>query len=445
MSMHTPQEWHQHSGFNMTQAQQSHKRAQRQNDTSRRAHDETVAENLGRYNNLQGTLEQKVSDSNRLIDMLQKRAESLENSIQKTKHSLGMLEAAYQAKEPQIQLCLWRMAQREKRPLREQVRDSAETTLEQEKNTLVETQKKLSEAIKRTKANIADLEDKLQDVKHDIDHKIQALGIDETCLRTTMRSHQVAMETSRPGSTMNATMMPGKAANARLSLQETSRNEMNRHQETGRLAQQGTTREEKAKALRDDNQLLIARCQKMAEEAVSKTERFLQERVAENQQMRRRLEADIRDTKGKIEHTKDTMAETKAQIRSLEEPMDNAATCASFRRQRATREHIHDPVSTKIQEHQMSTLRAHQDLVAHHGQEKVNLQDLMERLARLQEDLADKSASQHIDQTCLTHATGHHTLSMPLNYSAKTRMSARRSDIPSMPGSSIPMLPMTAR
>jgi len=446
MSMHTPQEWHNHSGFNMTQAQQSHRRAHRQNDTSRRAHDETVTENMGRYNALQGTLEQKVSDSNRLIDMLQRRADSLQNSIQKTNHSLAQLEAAHQAKDPQIQLCLWRMAQREKRPLREQVRDNAETTLEQEKSTLVDTQKRLSDAIKRTKATITDLEEKLAEVKHDIDHKVQALGIDETCLRTTMRSYQVAAENRTPGSTMNATIPAHKATNARLTLHETTRNEMNRHQEAGRLAQLGSSREEKAKVLRDDNNQLIARCQKAADEAIGKTERFLQERVSENQQMRRRLEADIRDTKAKIDHTKDTMAETKAQIRALEEPMDNAATCASFRRQRATREHIHDPVSTKIQEHQMSTLRAHQDLVSHHAQEKVNLQDLNERLARLQEDIADKTASQHIDQTCLTHATGHHTLSMPLNYSSKTRHSARRSDIGSVAGSTtMPMLPMTAR
>merc|ERR1719464_2043818 len=107
--------------------------------------------------------------------------------------------------------------------------------------------------------------------------------------------------------------------------------------------------------------------------------------------MRRRLEDEIRETKGKIDHTKDTINETRNQIKALEEPMDMTSTCASFRRQRATREHMHDPVSTRIQEHQMSTHRAHQELLAHHAEEKANLQDLNERLERLKDDLRDKT------------------------------------------------------
>jgi len=444
--MHTPHEWHQHTGFNMSQAQHSHKRASRQNDTSRRAHEETVSENLGRYGALQGSLEQKVQDSNRLISNLQHRADSLQNSIQKTTHSLAQLEAAYQAKEPQIQLCLWRMAQREKRPLREQVRDNAEITLESEKATLIETQKKLSEAIKRTKGTITDLEDKLAEVRHDIDHKVQAVGIDETCLRTAQRSYQTVVENVLPGTSTGAGHTGSlKGTNARISLQETTRNEMNRHQEAARLGHSGVAREEKAKGLRDDNSMLIARCQKAADEAAAKTGRFLQDRISDNQQMRRKLEGEIRETKAKIDHTRDTINETRNQIKALEEPMDMTTTCASFRRQRATREHIHDPVSTKIQEHQMTVHRAHQDLIGHHASEKTNLQDLNERMNRLKEDLRDKTSAQHIDSNCLSHQAQHHNLTMPFTYSSKSRHSGRRSDVTSLAGSAMPVLPMTAR
>eukprot|EP00421_Protoceratium_reticulatum_P047160 CAMPEP_0168452122 /NCGR_PEP_ID=MMETSP0228-20121227/48985_1 /TAXON_ID=133427 /ORGANISM="Protoceratium reticulatum, Strain CCCM 535 (=CCMP 1889)" /LENGTH=453 /DNA_ID=CAMNT_0008466753 /DNA_START=10 /DNA_END=1369 /DNA_ORIENTATION=- len=426
MSMHTVNEWHQHAGNNMTQAGQSHRRAHRQNEASRRAHDETVHENLGRYGALQGSLEQKVADSNRLVDNLQRRAESLQNSIAKTNQSLAQLEQAHQAKEPQIQLCLWRMAQREKRPLREQVRDNAEVTLENEKSTLVETQRLLADQIKRTKACVKDLEDKLEEVRHDIDHKVQALGIDETCLRTANRSYQSMLETSRPSSVPPGGLPSHKGASARLTLQETSRNEMTRHQDAARLAHSGGSKEERAKALRDENQQLIGRCQKAADEAQAKTERFLQDRVNENQQMRRRLEADIRETKGKIDQTKDTISETRNQIKSLEEPMDMTATCASYRRQRATREHIHDPVSTKIQEHQMTVLHRHQDLVGHHASEKMNLQDLNERMERLREDLKDKTGALHLDQNCLTHQAAHHNHTLPFTYSTKVA-GARRS------------------
>merc|ERR1719414_192128 len=166
--------------------------------------------------------------------------------------------------------------------------------------------------------------------------------------------------------------------------------------------------------------MLISRCQKAADEAAAKTGRFLQDRVNENQNMRRKLEDEIRETKAKIDHTKDTINETRNQIKALEEPMDMTSTCASFRRQRATREHIHDPVTTKIQEHQTTVHRAQQDLIGHHAEEKMNLQDLNERMARLKDDLKDKTLSQHIDTNCLSHNQQPHNVTMPFAYSSKT-------------------------
>lgn len=460
----------------MGQAQHSHGRALRQNDTSYRSHHETHNENIGRYDTLGGALQQKIDDSSRLIDGLQRRAESLENSIQKTQHSMAMLHAAHQAKDPQIQLCLWRLSRREKRPLREQVRDPAEVLLEQEKTTLIQTQTKLGEAMKRTEYTIRDLEDKLQEVRHDIDHKTQALGIDQTCLRTTARSHQTAHEQGRPGTQAPGATVAGaipshRGVNPRITHHESGRNETDRHTEAARLGHSGGAKEEKAKMLRDENNTLIQRCQKAADEVAAKTERGLQDRLDENQGTRNRLQNEIAATRAKIDHTKDTMAETRAQIRALEEPQDNAATCASFRRQRATREHMHDPVSTRIQEHQMSTHRAHQELLAHHAEEKANLQDLNERLERLKDDLRDKTGALHIDGDCLTHQAGHHTLSQSFSNPSDSHGTLRgrrhdhnymnmggsrslprsnmqhigKSNLGAIAGSTFPMIPHTAR
>mmetsp|Transcript_133513 Transcript_133513/g.259973 ORF Transcript_133513/g.259973 Transcript_133513/m.259973 type:complete len:217 (-) Transcript_133513:125-775(-) len=215
--------------------------------------------------------------------------------------------------------------------------------------------------------------------------------------------------------------------------------------------------------LRDENNALIQRCQKAADDVAAKTERGLQDRIDENQGCRNRLSNEIAETRAKIDHTKETMAETRAQIRALEEPTDNAATCASFRRQRATREHVHDPVSTRIQEHQMSTHRAHQELLAHHAEEKANLQDLNERLERLKDDLRDKTGALHVDGDCLTHQAGHHTLNMPFSnphdshgtlrgrrhdqtYMARSSMQhIGKSNLGAIAGSTFPMLPHTAR
>jgi len=409
MSMHTPEEWHHHAGDNMAKAQMTHRKASAQNKYSVRAHEETTSDNLSMYQQLQSSMKQKVQNSYRLIDMLQKRADSVRGSIQHSQHSLAQIEAAHRDKDPQMQHCLWRMEQRERRPLREQVRDNTEVTLESEKAVLQETQVRLSEARKRTKNMISELEGKLTEVLHDLDHKNQAVGVDETCLRTTQRSMQSIMDRVRPHSSpgfrTGVAMRTPRAGDA--SVRESSRNELARQQGAVRLNQAAATREEQARVLREECKAVIARCQKAAEDAAAKTERALQERVNEHQQMRRRLEGEIRSTNGHIDHTKSTISETRSQIKSLEEPMDLTTTCASFRKQRATREHITDPVSTKISEHQTMIIRAREELMGHHQSEKANLQDLNERKERLKDDMRDKTAALHIDLNCLTHESAH--------------------------------------
>mmetsp|Transcript_19175 Transcript_19175/g.43617 ORF Transcript_19175/g.43617 Transcript_19175/m.43617 type:complete len:448 (-) Transcript_19175:148-1491(-) len=447
MSMHTPQEWHHHAGSNMANAQHTHRKAHRQNQDSHQAHVETVADNIDAYQELHGSLKQKVQTSYRLIDTLQRRADSLQNSIKHTQHTLAQLEAAHRAKDPKIQLCLWRLEQREKRPLREQVRDNTELTLESEKATLVETQKKLSDGMKRTKAMITDLEQKLAEVRHDLDHKQQALGVDETCLRTTQRSYHTVVERTRPHSSPGTRMSSSQRARQPAAFQESTRNELQRQQDAVRLNQSSASKEEQGKGLREDMKVLIGRCQKAADDATSRSERALQERINEAQQMRRRLEGEIRETNGKIDHTKHTISETRQQIKNLEEPIDLTTTCSSYRKQRATREHITDPVSTRIQEHQMTVLRAQQDLIGHHQQEKSNLQDLNERKERLKDDLRDKTSALHIDLNCLTHEAMHHN-GKPQSYLSKNKLSRATMLDPTFvpsPAANIPLIPHTAR
>eukprot|EP00929_Paragymnodinium_shiwhaense_P112922 TRINITY_DN81190_c0_g1_i1.p1 TRINITY_DN81190_c0_g1~~TRINITY_DN81190_c0_g1_i1.p1 ORF type:complete len:460 (+),score=126.11 TRINITY_DN81190_c0_g1_i1:105-1484(+) len=414
MSMHTTQEWHSSTQMNMTQASWSQKKATKQFGDSRRAHEETVSDNLGMYNELHGSIEQKVKTSYRLIEKLQKRAESVEGSVQLSKQSLAQLEAAYQAKVAPLQLCMWRMEQREKRPLREQVRDAVETSLEEEKQVLVDTQRRLQDAIKKTRAMITTLDGKLDEVRYDLEQKQQALSVDEMCLRTTHRSWHTVVdkaERSAPSRLPGASPHGGRTQSASRSrtmqhqaaYHESSKNEVSRQQEADRLNHSAASREEVAKELRDESTKLISRCDRAAHEAVSRSERMMQERINENQQMRRRLAHEIQEVQHKIEHTKHTISETRTQIKALEEPIELCGTCSSWRKQRATREHIVDPVSTKLSEHQSMLLSAHEELRGHHQSEKSILNDLQERRERLKEDLRDKTAALHIDLNCLTH------------------------------------------
>jgi len=392
--------------MNMTQAQTSQFGASKQMDTSRRCHDDTVVNNISCYDHLHKTMGQKVANSHRLIEKLTNRQHSIEGSLQATRASLAALEKALMEKDAPLRLCQWRLEQREKRPLREQVRDPCETALEDELATLIETQNRLRDAIKRTRAAIHDLTDMLNEVKHDIEHKQHALGIDESCLRSTERSMHAVMERTPPPASARATRSPNSlslAARHQVAIQESGGNEVRRQQNAEHLSRQASAKEDAAKALRDDNSRLIQRCESMAHDAVAKAEKRMQERVQENQQMRRRLENEMRETNNQIQHTKGTISDTLYQLKALDEPMDLTNQCGSWRQQRATKEHIVDPVSTAIHMHRNQTLAAQKELLHHHQEEKAHLKELLDRRDRLAEDMKDKTSSLHIDLNCLTH------------------------------------------
>jgi len=322
---------------------------------------------------------------------------------------------ALRMKDAPLTLCTWRMEQREKRPLREHVRDHVELALEEERQCLLDTQRKLHDAIKMTLSMIALLEGKKDELKHDLDQKQQALSVDELCLRTTNRSWHSSVSTgvspplsSRGGSSNAGSRLPSaraRSTGATASAEESHRNEVQRQQDARRLNHSAQSREEAAAELRDDNARLVARCEKVATEASAKTERALQDRVNEIQQMRRRLESETRETKKKEEHTKATISETRSQIASLEEPMALCSTHSSWRKQRACKEQILDPVETRLEEQKRQLMRTTEELRHHRQEEKAILTELQEHLERLKEDLRDKTAALNIDLNCLTHAS----------------------------------------
>merc|ERR1711904_300504 len=102
-----------------------------------------------------------------------------------------------------------------------------------------------------------------------------------------------------------------------------------------------------------------------------------------------------------------TLLDTKMQIKSLVEPMHLNDTRDSWRKQRAYREQILDPVSTQMVEHKMHLLKTNEALEERRRQEKQILAELEKRKQLLQEDLADKMIACQIDLDCLSHSAIH--------------------------------------
>lgn len=405
MSQRTPDEWHYSANSLMSTAYGTQVKALKQSEMSKKAHQDTHNENLAMYQDLHGSLEGKVKTSQRLIEKLDQRNKSVSDSIRMSKTSLQQLQMAYHAKNAPIALCAWRMEQRQKRPLREHVRDQVEIALESERSTLIECQRRLSDAANQTKNMITMLESKSEELRTDIDQKAQALSVDELCLRTTHRSWQSTTDRGPPsenGSTNPVSpRVMGHRSGATAIAEESARNELRRQQDARRMNKNAVGREEAARALRESNDRLISRCAKESKDALARSTAALEQRISEVAQMKKRLEGEVRETKVKIEHTKGTIVETQSQICAIEEPIQLCSTHASWRKQRSDREQIRDPVDTRLEIQKQQLMRATEELRAHRSEEKAILTQLQNDLEQLTEDLKDKTLALNIDVSCM--------------------------------------------
>lgn len=435
MSLLTPQSWHESASMNMTIAQRSHAKAGMQCEESRKAHQETVSSKYDMYNKLNVSLEDKVNSSQNLLGTLNWRADSLKSSIKHTCHSFSKLEAAFRAKHAPLQLCIWRIEQRKNRPLREKVRDIVENALEEEKFTLISTQNRLNKAMEQTKAMLAELESHLAEVRHDINQKGQALNLDQQCLRSAQNSFQSVLKHTKQPLPPSVSGWPSATwcTGDHDAYLQSSQNELDRQSKVLYMDKATSNKEEAAKTLQLDNDELIAYCQNEAEKALIKSERATVDRIEENQRIKERLDAEIKETDARIDQTNSTISETRFQIGVLQEPLALTSTCASLRKQRAMNEHIMDPVTTMICEKETVTSRAKDELVKQQQREKASLQELLSRRHQLAEDFKDKSAAQNIDQLCLRHGETlmRHGATMPLASGTTMSKFSRTAPLPS--------------
>jgi len=395
----------------MTKAQQAQLSAEAQCNTSRKAHTEAGEANLGMYKEVTDSLAKKVQISHGLLDALRWRAGVLTAAITAARQSLAKLETALAAKEGPLKLCNWHMEERKARPRRELVRDIVEEQLEEERAIILDAQKKLSDAIRRTKALILELEAKLQEVRHDMDCKTQAVGIDEMCLRSADASfNTVLMHTERPTSAGRTVKLSRwRRPDDHPAVRDSRNNELVRERKVAYLVGSTDRQEEGAKAMYDEHDRLMFQCARAVDDAAARLEQAVQVRLKENQRMRDRLDAELKETEAKIDDTMNTIAETRFQITALEEPVDLADICGSWRQRRADPERLNDHVTTRLADHQVEASKARRELVMHQQSIHSKLQHLQECRDHLTEDIADKLTAYNIDHACLTTRTAQST------------------------------------
>jgi hypothetical protein len=149
---------------------------------------------------------------------------------------------------------------------------------------------------------------------------------------------------------------------------------------------------------------LISSFDQVTKDAKAKTERVLQEHVAEMQRRKKLLENRVLETKQKHEHTKATIYETREQMVALEEPKALCSMHSSWKNKSENKDPMEVKVEAKLKEQKTTLLRTTKELQHHRLLEKGVFTELGDQLQRLKEDLRDTSTAYAIDLMCLNQA-----------------------------------------
>jgi hypothetical protein len=388
-----PTQWHDASNLNLTQAGTMHSHANDLMSLSMKTHETTKSNNVSQYQSVHDAFTTKCQTSAQLVDILDERIRSVTTSIQRTKASLASLQSAFNAKKEPLSLCVYRQTTRAKRPQREMIRDPFEIALEEEKETLLSAQDRLSQAMRNTEQTIKCLNDSLKELSHDHEVKTHSLSIDKTCLGKSHSIWPAVTDTGVPSPKQ------GSEASAPYAAWHSSA-EDKRQQDTLERNNCAKEKETHASNLRDDNDVLIAKTTQECLDARSNVETKMRERIAEVQSKRRELEMSIADTQQKIESMTQCRALTDSEIRSHEEPESILKQRMELRTTRHTEENISDPVSTELMEQAHNLKQSRAMLDRRKEEERQSMAMLLKTKQDLQGDLADKTTALHLDLEC---------------------------------------------
>lgn len=369
-------------------------------------HDATRFENDQQHYTVHRQLCMKVGHTVKLKERLEERIAFVEESLQATNASLQELEAANAAKQKPIEVNRWRVSKRTERPKRENIQDSLEAALEEEKETLADAQKKLQRQAVKTRQMIQKLETTRDELKDDLKNKGEAFRIDANCIKQGSSWGGSLAPTNR------TSPEPFETATEKSSCSLMTSGYTNRFEESEHKRQYDTLmrdrrakkREEEARSLRGTNAEIISQLETRCTSARKHTEARLCERIEETTEMRRRIMGAVEVTNAKIHKLTSCLNQTGEEIAAFEQPLDIAHTRQKLRAERPTKERIGDEVSDAIATQLRSLHLNKTALQKRHKEEQDSLRRLQEAKTQLLADLDDKQTALNLDKSLLCKA-----------------------------------------
>lgn len=384
--------WNEHSSLNLRHAQDVGTHAEEVLSKCSQIHAATKLDNQNRNQNVHNAISKKVKSSHALITSLATQIKISATLLLNLQNSHGALKASLKKFEKPLHICGQRQQMRARRPAREQVRDSVEMALEDEKETILNATDKIKHCIHRTEHMVATINHVLQDISWDEECKFHGKDMDIKCQKMYHRTWPVI------DGQENVTVLPPVVQGPYINWN--IENEERRLDDCKNRIKDAKEMEAAAQNLLDENNETIKGTLAECAAAYDLVGKRLHERVQDIQQMRKRLDYSVREISTKIENMRRNHLQTVSELRLHDEPFDLVAQKDGMRNSRKHRELITDPVSSALSDHKAGLKKNYAELDQCRAEVLQTLAMLEKAKSDLEHDLRDKTASLHIDLDC---------------------------------------------
>mmetsp|Transcript_7993 Transcript_7993/g.14605 ORF Transcript_7993/g.14605 Transcript_7993/m.14605 type:complete len:593 (-) Transcript_7993:127-1905(-) len=398
----TQQQWEAKTSSNLQNAKALIRQAQHHHQDNEKHIHQSHHRHKSQSGTVHNTIKKKIGMTNDLIKALEDRLESVEDTIRQVGECLFQLQRAHRSKWAPLNVCERRLELREQRPIQELVRDHTQEALEHERQTLIEARQELTDQANACKETLVALDKLKHDVITDLGHKRHSQRIDHSCLHPVNRPH---MSTHQ-----DRVVLPQLQEVASYQLppspKDTDRGTGHHHEEsrqvdTKSLITRAVRMEEDAMRLCNESDAVMLHTKRECTRAAQQAQQSLAKRADETDDLKKKLEAHIRELDEALGQTKTSLNQTKKKLEFHEVPLKALDKQFHLRNQRTSREGIRDHVHEELEGH-LETTKKNVKILTTKFQHTKNLYEQMHASrAQLDEDYRCKLAALKIDDMCL--------------------------------------------
>mmetsp|Transcript_15464 Transcript_15464/g.42674 ORF Transcript_15464/g.42674 Transcript_15464/m.42674 type:complete len:461 (-) Transcript_15464:120-1502(-) len=399
-----PEEWQASTVGNLSQADGTHRQADRDMVDGVLAIRQTNAERNRQRDTVHSQFAQKIRNTEELAQQLNTRLRCNKVSLEHCEWSLGKLNTALQALRAPTELCKSRILMRDKRPKRERVYDPFQEALLNEEKALQAAKQKFMEAIADTQRHVKMLMQHREELTADLNDKKHALYLDSTCVdkKAIDRLAPLNLDRSYNRKSMSIKMVVPEILGTPRDSPETAgrAQERDRQKATFKNIEAAMRAEQATKERWQQTADLLDKVQAAIADAFRTTQTEMGAKIEHTELLKQELAKQGKLTDQKIAETQKTLNIVTEKLNALEKPIVANAQRTNIRGHRTAREAINDEVSEALHNQQHALQAKKMQLQAQANALMAAINELNTARGQILEDIADKDRALAIDRSC---------------------------------------------